>query len=84
MFKAFIKTIKFTFNVIVFSFFKGAINKVMPDKRLRVITSQNPSLKSGLRKIKVLKRPQTKSVKTIIFRFNNLKITNKAINLSVL
>jgi hypothetical protein len=57
MFKAFIKTIKFTFNVIVFSFSKEAISKVMPDKRLKAITSQNPFLKSGLRKIKVLKGP---------------------------
>jgi hypothetical protein len=37
MFKIFIKTIKFTFNIIVFSFFKKAINKVMLNKRLRVI-----------------------------------------------
>jgi hypothetical protein len=54
-FKAFAKTIKFIFDVIVFSFPKGAINRVMPDKRLGAITSQNLSLKSGLRKIKVLK-----------------------------
>jgi hypothetical protein len=57
MFKAFIKTIKFIFDVIVFGFLKEAINKVMSNKKLRVITSQNLSLKSGLRKIKVLKRP---------------------------
>jgi hypothetical protein len=57
MFKAFIKTIKFTFNVIVFGFFKEAINKVILNKRLRAIISQNPFLKSGLRKVKVLKRP---------------------------
>jgi hypothetical protein len=57
MFKAFVKTIKFIFNVIVFSFFKRAINKVTLDKRLRAIISQNPSFKSSLRKIRVLKRP---------------------------
>jgi hypothetical protein len=57
MFKAFAKTIKSTFNIIVFSFFKRAINKVMLDKRLGVIISQNFSLKSGLYKIKMLKRP---------------------------
>jgi hypothetical protein len=57
MFKAFIKTTEFTFNIIVFSFFKKAINKIIVNKRLRAITSQNPSLKSGLRKIKVLKKP---------------------------
>jgi hypothetical protein len=57
MFKAFIKTIKFIFNVIVFSFSKEAINKVTLDKRLRAIISQNPSLKSDLYKIKVLKEP---------------------------
>jgi hypothetical protein len=56
MFKAFVKTIKFIFNVIVFGFLKKAINKVMLNKRLRAIISQNPFLKSGLRKIKVLKR----------------------------
>jgi hypothetical protein len=39
MFKAFAKTIKFTFNVIVFGFSKKAINKVTLDKRLRAITS---------------------------------------------
>jgi hypothetical protein len=57
MFKAFIKTIKFILNIIVFSFFKEAINKVMLNKRLRAITSQNLSLKSSLRKIRVLKEP---------------------------
>jgi hypothetical protein len=55
-FKAFAKTIKFTFNVIVFSFLKKAINKVMLNKRLGAIISQNPFLKSGLCKVKVLKR----------------------------
>jgi hypothetical protein len=70
--------------VIVFGLFKGAISRVTPNKRLKAITSQNPSLKSGLRKIKVLKRPQTKSVKAIILRFSNPKAANKAINLDVL
>jgi hypothetical protein len=56
-FKAFAKTTESILNVIVFGFLKEAINKVTPDKRLRAITSQNPSLKSGLRKIRVLKRP---------------------------
>jgi hypothetical protein len=37
MFKAFIKTTKFIFNIIIFSFFKKVINKVMLNKRLRVI-----------------------------------------------
>jgi hypothetical protein len=69
--------------VIVFSFPKGAINKVTPDKRLRAIISQNPSLKSGLRKIRVLKRPQTKSIKAVILRFGDLKTINKAIDLDV-
>jgi hypothetical protein len=57
MFKAFAKTIKFIFNVIVFSFFKKAINKIISDKRLGAIISQNLSFKSSLRKIRVLKRP---------------------------
>jgi hypothetical protein len=57
MFKAFTKTTKSTFNVIVFGFSKKAINRVMLNKRLRAITNQNFSFKSGLRKIKVLKRP---------------------------
>jgi hypothetical protein len=70
--------------VIVFGFSKGAISKVTLDKRLGAITSQNPSLKSGLRKVKVLKRPQTKSIKAMIFRFSDLKAVNKAINLGVL
>jgi hypothetical protein len=39
MFEAFAKTIEFTFNVIVFGFFKRVINKVMLDKRLGAITS---------------------------------------------
>jgi hypothetical protein len=56
-FKAFVKTIKSILNIIVFSFFKKAINKVILNKKLRAITSQNLSLKSGLYKIKVLKRP---------------------------
>jgi hypothetical protein len=56
-FKAFVKTTEFTFNVIVFGFLKGAINKVTLDKRLEAIISQNPSLKSGLRKIEMLKKP---------------------------
>jgi hypothetical protein len=70
--------------VIVFSFPKEAISRVTPDKRLGAITSQNLSLKSGLRKIKVLKGPQTKSVKAVILRFGDLKAANKAINLGVL
>jgi hypothetical protein len=37
MFKAFAKTIKFIFNVIIFSFLKEAINKVTLNKRLRAI-----------------------------------------------
>jgi hypothetical protein len=57
MFRAFAKTIESILNVIVFSFLKGAINKVTLNKRLRVITSQNLSLKSSLHKIKVFKRP---------------------------
>jgi hypothetical protein len=56
MFKAFVKTIKFIFNVIVFSFLKRAINKVMLDKRLEAIISQNSFFKSSLRKIRVFKR----------------------------
>jgi hypothetical protein len=57
MFKAFTKTIEFIFNVIVFGFLKGVINKVTPNKRLGTIISQNLSFKSSLRRIKVLKRP---------------------------
>jgi hypothetical protein len=56
MFKAFIKTIKFTFDVIVFGFLKEAINKIILNKRLRAIISQNFSLKDSLYKIKVLKK----------------------------
>jgi hypothetical protein len=37
MFKAFVKTIKFIFNIIVFGFLKRAINKVKSDERLRAI-----------------------------------------------
>jgi hypothetical protein len=55
MFKAFAKTIKSIFNIIVFSFLKKAINKVTLDKRLGAIISQNPFLKSSLYKIRVLK-----------------------------
>jgi uncharacterized membrane protein len=84
MFKASAKTTEFTLDVIVFGFLKRAINKVTPDERLGAITSQNPSLKSSLRKVRVLKGPQTKSVKAIILRFGNPKATNKAINLGVL
>jgi hypothetical protein len=57
MFKAFVKTIEFIFNVIVFGFLKRVISRVMSYKRLRTIISQNLSLKSSLRKVKVLKRP---------------------------
>jgi hypothetical protein len=38
-FEAFVKTIKSILNVIIFGFFKGAISKVMLNKRLEVITS---------------------------------------------
>jgi hypothetical protein len=37
MFRAFIKTTEFIFNVIVFSFFKEAISKVTLNKRLKAI-----------------------------------------------
>jgi hypothetical protein len=57
MFKAFVKTTEFTFNVIVFGFFKEAISRVMLNKRLRAIISQNLSLKSSLRKVRMLKGP---------------------------
>jgi hypothetical protein len=70
--------------VIVFSFFKEAISKVTSDKRLRAITSQNPSFKSSLRKVRMLKEPWIKSVKAVILRFGDLKAANKAINLGVL
>jgi hypothetical protein len=56
-FKASAKTTESTLDVIVFGFLKGAISRVMLNKRLRAITSQNPSLKSSLYKIRVLKRP---------------------------
>jgi hypothetical protein len=69
--------------VIVFGFFKRVINEVTPDKRLEAIISQNLFLKSGLRKIKMLKRPQTKSIKAVILRFDNPKAINKTINLDV-
>jgi hypothetical protein len=39
MFKAFIKSTKSTFNVIVFSFLKRAISKVTLNKRLGAIIS---------------------------------------------
>jgi hypothetical protein len=56
-FRASVKTTEFTLNVIVFDFPKGAISRVTPDERLGAITSQNLSLKSGLRRIGVLKGP---------------------------
>jgi hypothetical protein len=83
MFKAFTKTTKFTFNVIVFGFFKRAINKVTLNKRLKAIISQNLFFKSGLCKIRVLKGPQTKNIKAMMLRFDDLKAINKAINLGV-
>jgi hypothetical protein len=39
MFKAFAKTTKFIFNVIVFGFLKEAISRVTSNKKLRTITS---------------------------------------------
>jgi hypothetical protein len=57
MFKAFAKTIKSIFNIIVFGFLKEAISKVMPNKKLGTIISQNFFFKSSLYKIRVLKRP---------------------------
>jgi hypothetical protein len=83
MFRALAKTTKSTLDVIVFGFLKGAISRVTLNKRLKTITSQNPSLRSSLRKIKVLKKPQTKSVKAMILRFGNPKATNKTINRGV-
>jgi hypothetical protein len=38
-FRAFVKTIKSIFDVIVFGFSKGAISRVTPDERLGAITS---------------------------------------------
>jgi hypothetical protein len=38
-FGAFAKTTEFTFDVIVFGFLKGAISRVMSDKRLGAIIS---------------------------------------------
>jgi hypothetical protein len=83
-FGAFTKTTESTFDVIVFGFPKGAISGVTPDERLGAITSQNPSLKSGLRRVEVLKGPQTKSVKAVILRFGDSKAANEAIDLGVL
>jgi hypothetical protein len=57
MFKAFVKTTKSIFNVIVFNFSKKAINRIILNKRLKAIISQNLFLKSGLRKIRILKKP---------------------------
>jgi hypothetical protein len=57
MFKASAKTIESTLDVIVFGFLKEVISGVTPDKRLGAITSRNLSLKSGLRRVKVLKGP---------------------------
>jgi hypothetical protein len=57
MFKASAKTTKSILDIIVFGFSKEAISKVTLDKRLGAIISQNPSLKSGLYKIRMLKRP---------------------------
>jgi hypothetical protein len=56
-FRASAKTTESIFDVIVFGFFKKAISRVTLDKRLGAIISQNPSLKSGLCKIRVLKKP---------------------------
>jgi hypothetical protein len=70
--------------VIVFSFPKEAISEVTPDKRLKAIISQNLFLKSGLCKVRVLKGPQTKSVKAVILRFGDPKAANKTIDLGVL
>jgi hypothetical protein len=52
----------------------------MLNKRLEAITSQNLSLKSSLYKVRMLKEPQTKSVKAMILRFGDLKAINKAID----
>jgi hypothetical protein len=54
-FKAFAKTTKFILNMIVFGFLKRAISEVTSNKRLRAIISQNPFLKSSLRKVRVFK-----------------------------
>jgi hypothetical protein len=51
------KTTESTLDVIVFGLPKGAISGVTPDERLGAITSQNPFLKSGLRRVEVLKGP---------------------------
>jgi hypothetical protein len=51
------KTTESTLDVIVFGLPKGAISGVTPDERLGAITSQNPFLKSGLRRVGVLKGP---------------------------
>jgi hypothetical protein len=39
MFKAFVKFINFIFNIIIFSFFKKVINKIILNKKLKAIIS---------------------------------------------
>jgi hypothetical protein len=69
--------------VIVFSFLKRAISKITLNKRLGAIISQNPFLKNSLHRVKMLKRPQTKSIKAVILGFGDPKAANKAINREV-
>lgn len=73
-----------TLDVIVFGFPKGAISGVTINERLGTITSQNPDYTSSLRRVRVLKGPQAKSVEAVILGFSDPKSANQAIDQGVL
>ena len=74
------KTKENTLDVIVFGFPKGAISSTIASKRLEAITSQNPSLASGLRRVGVLRGSLAKSVEAVILGFSDPKAANEAID----
>ena len=70
--------------MIAFSFLKGAISGVTASERLGTITSQNPSIVSSLRRVRVLKGSPAKSVEAVILGFSDPKAANEAIDQGVL
>jgi hypothetical protein len=73
-----------TLDVIVFGFPKGTISGITASERLEVITGQNPYYASSLRRVRVLKGPQVKSVEAVILGFSDPESANEAIDRGVL
>jgi hypothetical protein len=84
VFGASARTKESTLDVIAFGFPRGAISGLAPEKRQEAITAQNPSLASSLRRVGVLKGPQTKSYEAVVLGFEGPAAANAVIESGVL